>query len=64
MATAKLPKATNEIVAVARRLYGCDDIEIDDDTVISDTRPEGRGVWVRGWLWVPECELPTGADGG
>jgi hypothetical protein len=33
-------------------MYEDDDIEIDDDPAVS-LGPDGTGVWVAAWLWVP-----------
>lgn len=39
----------------AWHLHGSDDIEIDDNALAS--RADGEhGVWVQGWLWVPDEE--------
>lgn len=37
----------------ARRLYGGDDIQIDDDARASRT---DEGIWVQAWVWVPRPE--------
>lgn len=39
-----------EILQKARHSYLSDDIEIDDDAVLSET---DDGVWVQAWVWIP-----------
>lgn len=39
----------------ARRLYGSDECEIDDDAIVSPAGPRGdelSGNWVQAWVWV------------
>lgn len=52
--------ATQKIlVEAARREYGSDDIEIDDDAKLSRA-PEDGGTWVAAWVWVRDAEeFPT-----
>jgi len=51
-------KATAEQVKAARefieRIGYPDDVNVDDDAVISDAMP--AGVWVSAWVWVPAEE--------
>jgi hypothetical protein len=50
-----------DYIAAARRIYADenDDIEVDDDAEVSSC---DNGVWVQGWLWVPNDEMDQGTD--
>ena len=51
-------------VEMARKKYGSDDIEIDEDVSVS-TAEDGSGAWVRAWLWVDEGMInETQTDNG
>lgn len=39
-----------KLIDRARELYANDDLEIDDDAVISAS---DDGCWVQAWVWVP-----------
>ena len=45
--------SNDEIIALAERMYGSDDIQIYDDTKVD---PVEEGAWVQAWLWVPYPE--------
>ena len=47
-------KPYETIISEARNMYACDDIEVDDN---ADVRPSSHGMWVNGWLWVPNTEV-------
>tara|TARA_R100001510_G_C7480164_1_gene92496 strand:- start:344 stop:481 length:138 start_codon:yes stop_codon:yes gene_type:complete len=38
-----------DVIKLARKLYVCDNIEIDVDPKTSTT---DEGVWVQAWVWV------------
>ncbi len=44
-----------DIVEKARDLHGSDEVEIDEDAVLSRG---DDGVWVAGWLFVANADLP------
>ena len=48
-------QATSDQIDKARKMYGSDDVEIDDDAIISGEAPdsEQEGIWVSAWVWVP-----------
>jgi len=48
-----LPPATEAEIAEARRRYGDDDIQVDDNALAS--KGDG-GIWVQGWVWLPAPE--------
>jgi|TARA_R100001163_G_scaffold8408_1_gene8318 hypothetical protein len=39
-----------DVIKLARKLYVCEDIEID---VSPKTSVTDEGVWVQAWVWVP-----------
>ena len=39
----------------ARSLYGTEDVNVDDDAVIS--RGDDEGAWVAAWVWVPDSSV-------
>jgi hypothetical protein len=41
-------------IALAREQTN-DDLEIDDDPMVSDARPSG--VWVSAWIWIDEEDV-------
>lgn len=43
--------ASPEQIEAARDIYASDDIEIDDDALLSNG-PEDSGYWVQAWVWV------------
>jgi len=42
-------KATLEQIENARCLHQCDEIEIDDEALVSEAED---GYWVQAWVWV------------
>ena len=46
-------KTDEKLLAEAERIYGSNEIEIDEDTKISRADDES-GAWVRAWVWVEE----------
>lgn len=42
--------ATRDEIDEARSLYERDDVNIDDDALVSRA---DEGVWVQAWVWVP-----------
>lgn len=44
-------------VARARVMYASDDIEIDDNPMVSEDHPGINGKWVAAWLWVSDDEI-------
>lgn len=46
-------RATPAQLERARLLYGEDDVQIDEDAVVSETED---GVWVQAWVWLPKPE--------
>lgn len=50
--------ATIEMVRLARKLYGTDDVEIDEDAKVSDAMPEG--LWIQAWVWLSAEEMEKG----
>jgi hypothetical protein len=45
------PRATPDQIDEAREMYSDDDIEIDDDALVSEG---DGGAWVQAWVWVPD----------
>ena len=45
-----------EAIRIARELYQTDEVNVDDDAVISET-DEGRSCWVQAWVWVHDDEF-------
>lgn len=45
--------------ALAREEYGCDEIEIDDDAVVSRDH-HTHGAFVAAWVWVTFTDEPEG----
>ncbi|TBR75368.1 MAG: hypothetical protein EPN64_13070 [Burkholderiaceae bacterium] len=43
-------EAHEETIATARKTHANDDLEIDDEPMISEG---DDGVWVSAWVWVP-----------
>lgn len=41
--------ASDAEIETARRLYQCDDVEIDD---IAETSRADYGFWVAAWVWI------------
>ena len=39
----------------ARKLYGSDEVEFDEDAKVSHLN--SGAAWVQAWVWVPEKEL-------
>ncbi|WP_143062010.1 hypothetical protein [Faunimonas pinastri] len=60
-ATASEAAAAESEIAIARERYADDDLEIDDDPIVSNAE---NGVWVSAWVWVPSetfvCECCNG----
>ena len=48
-------RTRKQLIAIARREYQTDDIEIDDNAKIS--RTDENGAWVQAWVWVSD-EVP------
>lgn len=48
--------ATPEEIQRARRQYGSDDIEIDDNAAASRG---DDGFWVAAWVWLPNPKEPS-----
>lgn len=50
--------ATARLIETARRIYSSDEVNVDDDAVISEASGE-NGAWVQAWLWVerPDQDL-------
>lgn len=53
MSNENRPPATPEQIDRARKLHCSDDINVDDDAVVSVA---DEGVWVQAWVWVPNPE--------
>ena len=47
------PAASPAQIARARGQYQSDDIQIDDDAVLSKA---DEGVWVQAWVWLGKAE--------
>lgn len=45
--------ASAEQIERARDEYQTDDIEIDDDAMVSRAEEE-NGMWVSAWVWLPD----------
>ena len=50
-------KATPREIEVARNLYQTDEIEIDDEGVMTSPCKEDRGRWVSAWVWVSDEDM-------
>jgi hypothetical protein len=52
-------RATASQIAAARGFYQDEDLEIDDNALVSESEDEEAksGCWVSAWVWVP-----TGKD--
>jgi hypothetical protein len=46
-----------DYIAVARRLWASEEIELDDDLGVSDVSPSDTGAWVRAWVWVDNDDI-------
>lgn len=55
------PPATLKEVRMARCLYDSDDVQVDQDALISDAR-EDAGRWVQAWVWVSDEDLKGEED--
>jgi len=61
-----LPRATPEQIEAARAHCASlakDELEVDDDARVS-VASDGDGVWVQGWVWVPNPDDPADWPGG
>jgi hypothetical protein len=47
------------VVEEARKVWGSDDLEIDDDAKVSRTGDQ-QGYWVQAWVYVPADTLDEG----
>lgn len=56
-----LPEQIEAAIELARERYCDDDTEIDDEpaTSVAET-----GIWVAAWVWVPNSDIWTRAEGG
>ena len=44
-------RATSRVVQAANDMYASDLVEIDPETVVSES---DEGAWVMAWVWVPK----------